>query len=178
MLPLLFLHCPLTEAELLRKIRIQMRAMDMLKMASSPISTSSSQTPRTAARTQEEKLSFLQTEFGFQPRVNPVVPDYEGLYKAFQRRAAKRRETRETTRNKPFLLRTASLCHTPRPCDAATAEGGRKRTQVGGGEGQGPRPDMQWSRPRSQRKALALTFFFFCFDHLLSCTQIHILFFF
>ncbi|KAK7799577.1 hypothetical protein U0070_001464 [Myodes glareolus] len=120
----------LQEAELLRKIRIQMRAMDMLKMASSPISTSSSQTPRTAARTQEEKLSFLQTEFGFQPRVNPVVPDYEGLYKAFQRRAAKRRETRETTRNKPFLLRTASLCHTPRPCDATTAEGGRKRTQA------------------------------------------------
>ncbi|XP_050020449.1 protein FAM161B [Alexandromys fortis] len=119
----------LQEAELLRKIRIQMRAMDMLKMASSPISTSSSQTPRTATRTQEEKLSFLQTEFGFQPRVNPVVPDYEGLYKAFQKRAAKRRETRETTRNKPFLLRTASLCHTPRPCDVATAEGGKKRTQ-------------------------------------------------
>ncbi|KAH0520922.1 Protein FAM161B [Microtus ochrogaster] len=120
----------LQEAELLRKIRIQMRAMDMLKMASSPISTSSSQTPRTATRTQEEKLSFLQTEFGFQPRVNPGVPDYEGLYKAFQKRAAKRRETRETTRNKPFLLRTASLCHTPRPCDVATAEGGKKRTQA------------------------------------------------
>ncbi|OBS77496.1 hypothetical protein A6R68_16095, partial [Neotoma lepida] len=124
----------LQEAELLRKIRIQMRAMDMLQMASSPISTSSSRAPRTAARTQEEKLSFLQTEFGFQPRVNPVVPDYEGLYKAFQRRAAKRRETRETTRNKPFLLRTANLCHTPRSCDATAARGG-SRTQAGSREG-------------------------------------------
>ncbi|XP_032765032.1 protein FAM161B [Rattus rattus] len=119
----------LQESELLRKIRIQMRAMDMLQMSSSPISASSNRAARTATRTQEEKLSFLQTEFVFQPRVNPEVPDYEGLYKAFQRRAAERRETRETTRNKPFLLRTANLCHTPRSCDAATAGGGRMRTQ-------------------------------------------------
>ncbi|CAH6845380.1 protein FAM161B [Phodopus roborovskii] len=119
----------LQEAELLRKIRIQMRATDMLQMASSPISSSGSRAPRTATRTQEEKLNFLQTEFGFRPRVNSVVPDYEGLYKAFQKRAAKRRETRETTRNKPFLLRTANLCHTPRSCDATTAEGGKIRTQ-------------------------------------------------
>ncbi|XP_008137069.2 protein FAM161B [Eptesicus fuscus] len=118
----------LQEAELFRKIRIQMRAMDMLKMASSPIISSSCRADpqlRTATRTWQEKLGFLQTDFGFQPRVNPAVPDYEGLYKAFQRRAAKRRDTREGTRNKPFLLRTASLCHTQRPCDAA-ATGGRK----------------------------------------------------
>uniref|UniRef100_A0A8C6REM5 Family with sequence similarity 161, member B n=2 Tax=Nannospalax galili TaxID=1026970 RepID=A0A8C6REM5_NANGA len=119
----------LQEAELFRKIRIQIRALDMLQMASSPISSSSSRAPRTATRTQEEKLSFLQTDFGFQPRVNSVVPDYEGLYKAFQRRAAKRRETREMTRNKPFLLRTANLCHTPRSCDAVTTEGRRKSPQ-------------------------------------------------
>ncbi|XP_036168470.1 protein FAM161B isoform X2 [Myotis myotis] len=118
----------LQEAELFRKIRIQMRAMDMLKMASSPIISSSCRADpqlRTATRTWQEKLGFLQTDFGFQPRVNPAVPDYEGLYKAFQRRAAKRRDTREGTRNKPFLLRTTSLCHTRRPCDAA-ATGGRK----------------------------------------------------
>lgn len=129
-LQIFFFYCLFTESELLRKIRIQMRAMDMLRMASSPISTSSNRAPRTATRTQEEKLSFLQTEFGFQPKVNPVVPDYEGLYKAFQRRAAERRETRETTRNKPFLLRTANLCHTPRSCDAATAGGGKVRTRT------------------------------------------------
>uniref|UniRef100_A0A8C5K6S5 Family with sequence similarity 161, member B n=1 Tax=Jaculus jaculus TaxID=51337 RepID=A0A8C5K6S5_JACJA len=118
----------LQEAELLRKIRIQMRALDMLQMASSPISSSRSRAhsqPRTATRTQKEKLSFLQTDFGFQPRVNPVVPDYEALYNAFQRRAAKKRESRETTRNKPFLLRTANLCHAPRPCDSAST--GRRR---------------------------------------------------
>ncbi|XP_051005051.1 protein FAM161B [Acomys russatus] len=119
----------LQEAELLRKMRIQMRAVDMLQKASSPISTSGSQAPRTATRTQEEKLSFLQTEFGFQPRVNSAVPDYEGLYKAFQKKAAKRRETRETTRNKPFLLRTANRCHTARSCEADGAGGGGTRTQ-------------------------------------------------
>ncbi|XP_071463780.1 protein FAM161B isoform X2 [Marmota flaviventris] len=118
----------LEEAELLRKIRIQMRALDMLRKASSPVASSSSRAdsqPRTAARTQEKKLGFLQPDFGFQPQVNPVVPDHEGLYQAFQRRAAKRKETREATRNKPFLLRTANLRHSPRSCDASTTEGRR-----------------------------------------------------
>ncbi|XP_059746922.1 protein FAM161B isoform X3 [Bos taurus] len=133
----------LQEAELLRKIRIHMRALDMLQKASSPIAPSSSQAdpqPRTATRTREEKLGFLHTDFGFQPRVNPAVPDYEELYKAFQKRAAKRRDTREATRNKPFLLRTASLCHTRRPCDVATSEGRKESPQP---------PTTRLSRSRS-----------------------------
>ncbi|XP_060031469.1 protein FAM161B [Erinaceus europaeus] len=116
----------LQEAELLRKIRIQMRALDTLQMASSPITPSGHRADpqlRTATRTREEKLGFLHTNFEFQPRVNPIVPDYEGLYKAFQKRAAKRRDTREATHNKPFLLRTARLHHTQRPCDATTSGG-------------------------------------------------------
>ncbi|XP_004681760.1 PREDICTED: protein FAM161B isoform X2 [Condylura cristata] len=115
----------LQEAELFRKIRIQMRALDMLQMAASPFTSSSSRAdtqPRTASRTREKKLGFLHTDFGFQPRVNPAVPDYEGLYKAFQRRAAKRRDTREATRNKPFSLRTSSLHRSLRPCDATSGE--------------------------------------------------------
>ncbi|XP_003786950.1 protein FAM161B [Otolemur garnettii] len=122
----------LQEAELFRKIRIQMRALDMLQMASSPLASSRNQAdrePRTATRTQKEKLGFLYTDFEFQPRVNPVVPNYEDLYKAFQRRAAKKRETREVTRNKPFLLRTASLHHTRRPCDASSTGGRRDSPQ-------------------------------------------------
>ncbi|KAM5273580.1 protein FAM161B [Ctenodactylus gundi] len=117
----------LQEAELLRRIRIQMRALDMLQKASSPVPASRTRAgsqPRTATRTQEEKLSFLQTDFEFQPRVNPAIPDYESLYKAFLRRAAKTRETKEATRNKPFLLRTANLHHTNRPCDSVAT--GRK----------------------------------------------------
>lgn len=115
----------------------------MLQMASSPITSSSCRAdpqPRTATRTSEEKLGFLQTKFGFQPRVNPAVPDYEALYKAFQRRAAKRRNTREVTRNKPFLLRTASLRSTQRPCEAAAAGERRVRAQAVGG---GSEPEAQ-----------------------------------
>ncbi|XP_036116278.1 protein FAM161B isoform X2 [Molossus molossus] len=132
----------LQETELFRKIRIQMRALDMLQKASSPITSSSCRADpqlRTATRTQEKKLGFLHTDFGFQPRVNSAVPDYEDLYKAFQRRAAKRRVTREVTRSKPFLLRTASLCHTQRPCDAATT----------GGKKDSPQPPAT-PRPRSR----------------------------
>jgi len=122
----------LQEAELCRKIRIQMRALDMLQKASSPVAFSGGRPdpqPRTATRTQKEKLAFLHPDFGFQPRVNPAVPDYEGLYKAFQRRAAKRREAREGTRNKPFLLRTSSLRGAQRPSDAATSGGRRDSPQ-------------------------------------------------
>ncbi|XP_040831241.1 protein FAM161B isoform X1 [Ochotona curzoniae] len=114
----------LQEAELLRKIRIQMRALDTLQMASSPIPAPSSGAeprPRTAARTQERKLAFLQADFGFQPRVNPSVPDYEGLYRAFQRRAARGWQSREATRSQPFSLRTANLRHSQRPCATATS---------------------------------------------------------
>ncbi|XP_017735951.1 PREDICTED: protein FAM161B [Rhinopithecus bieti] len=135
----------LQEAELFRKIRIQMRALDMLQVASSPITSSSNRANpqhRTATRTQQEKLGFLHTNFGFQPRVNPMVPDYEGLYKAFQRKAAKRRETQEATRNKPFLLRTSNLHHPQRPCDAATT-GGRPDSP------QPPAPPLPRSRSLS-----------------------------
>lgn len=112
----------------------------MLQKAASPMAPSGGRAgpqPRAAARTQKEKLAFLHADFGFQPRVNPAVPDYEGLYRAFQRRAAKRRDTREGTRNKPFLLRTGSLRRTPRSCDAATAGGRRVRAQAAAG-GSGP----------------------------------------
>lgn len=138
-----------------------MRALDTLQVASSPIDSSRTSRnhsqPRTATRTQEEKLAFLQPEFGFQPRVNPVVPDYESLYRAFQRRAAKRRETREATRNKPFLLRTANLRHAQRPCDAAAPRGRRVRAQATVGKAQGLRSEIQ-TGPRSHGKDFSLHF--------------------
>nr|XP_045757155.1 protein FAM161B isoform X3 [Mirounga angustirostris] len=67
----------LQEAELFRKIRIQMRALDMLQKASSPVAFSGGRPdpqPRTATRTQKEKLAFLHPDFGFQPRDSPQPP--------------------------------------------------------------------------------------------------------
>ncbi|XP_051477351.1 protein FAM161B isoform X2 [Apus apus] len=103
----------LKEAELYREIRIQMRAKDLLESSIAPIDTSNCRREphsRTATKTKQEKLGFLQdTSFSFKPRINPTIPDFEGLYWAFQREAVRRQEIREATRNKPFKLRTSNL---------------------------------------------------------------------
>ncbi|XP_062479990.1 protein FAM161B [Pezoporus occidentalis] len=103
----------LKEAELYREIRIQMRAKDLLESSIAPIDTSNYRREpqsRTAAKTQQERLGFLQDKsFSFKPRINPTIPDFEGLYWAFQREAVRRQEIKEATRNKPFKLRTSNL---------------------------------------------------------------------
>ncbi|NXI48970.1 F161B protein, partial [Chloroceryle aenea] len=103
----------LKEAELLREIRIQMRAKDLLESSIAPVDTTSSRRQpqsRTATKTKQERLGFLQDKsFSFKPRINPAIPDFEGLYWAFQREAERRRETKEATQNKPFKLRTSNL---------------------------------------------------------------------
>ncbi|NWX63731.1 F161B protein, partial [Promerops cafer] len=101
------------EAELYREIRIQMRAQDLLKSSIAPIDTSNCRREpqsRTATRTQQERLGFLQDKsFSFKPRINPTIPDFEELYWAFQRKTVRRQEIKEPTRNKPFKLRTSNL---------------------------------------------------------------------
>lgn len=103
----------LKEAELCREIRIQMRAKDLLESSVAPIEISNCRREpqsRTAAKTQQERLGFLQDKsFSFKPRINPTIPDFEGLYWAFQREAVRRQEIKETTHNKPFKLRTSNL---------------------------------------------------------------------
>ncbi|XP_074724452.1 protein FAM161B isoform X2 [Strix uralensis] len=103
----------LKEAELYREIRIQMRAKDLLELSVAPIDTSNCRRApqsRTATKTKQERLGFLQDKsFSFKPRTNPTIPDFEGLYWAFQREAVRRQEIKEATRNKPFKLRTSNL---------------------------------------------------------------------
>ncbi|NXL65242.1 F161B protein, partial [Chordeiles acutipennis] len=103
----------LKEAELYREIRIQMRAKDLLESSVAPIDTSNCRREpqsRTATKTKQERLGFLQDKsFSFKPRINPTIPDFEGLYWAFQREAVRRQEIKEATRNKPFKLRTSNL---------------------------------------------------------------------
>ncbi|KAJ6655666.1 hypothetical protein lerEdw1_004902 [Lerista edwardsae] len=103
----------LKEAELLRKIRIQMRAQDLLESSYAPIELGNrkkEKETRIASRNREQKLSFLQDNFSFRPRINTSVPDFEGLYWASQKEALCKREIREATHNKPFKLRTSALC--------------------------------------------------------------------
>ncbi|NXW90385.1 F161B protein, partial [Alopecoenas beccarii] len=103
----------LKEAELYREIRIQMRAKDLLESSVALIDTNNCRREpqcRTATKTKQERLGFLQDKsFSFKPRINPTIPDFEGLYWAFQREAVKRQEIKEATRNKPFKLRTSNL---------------------------------------------------------------------
>lgn len=90
-----------------------MRAKDLLKSSIAPIDTSTSRREpqsRTASKTKQKRLGFLQDKtFSFKPRINTTVPDFEGLYWAFQREAVRRQEVKEATCNKPFKLRTSSL---------------------------------------------------------------------
>ncbi|NWT54049.1 F161B protein, partial [Erythrocercus mccallii] len=101
------------EDELYREIHIQMRAKDLLKSSVAPIDTSNCRREpqsRTAARTKQEKLGFLQDKsFSFKPRINPTIPDFEELYWAFQRKTVRRQEIKEPICNKPFKLRTSNL---------------------------------------------------------------------
>ncbi|KFV95247.1 Protein FAM161B, partial [Eurypyga helias] len=103
----------LKEAELCREIRIQMRAKDLLASSVALIDTSNCRREpqsRTATKTKQERLGFLQDKsFSFKPRINPTIPDFEGLYWAFQREAVRRQEIKEATRNKPFKLSTSNL---------------------------------------------------------------------
>ncbi|XP_054825887.1 protein FAM161B [Eublepharis macularius] len=102
----------LKEAELFRKIRIQMRAKDLLENSWAPIELGNRQKGKEsqiASRNREQKLSFLQDNFSFKPRINSSVPDFEKLYWAFQREAINKREIKEATHNKPFRLRTSNL---------------------------------------------------------------------
>ncbi|NWX81584.1 F161B protein, partial [Nothoprocta pentlandii] len=122
------------EAELLREIRIQMRAKDLLESSVAPIDPDNCRREprsRTASRTKQERLGFLQDKsFSFKPRINPTVPDFEGLYRAFQQDAVRRCETQEATRTKPFKLRTSNLRCRQRQANERTKVRHRRGAQL------------------------------------------------
>ncbi|NXD05723.1 F161B protein, partial [Nothocercus nigrocapillus] len=131
------------EAELLREIRIQMRAKDLLESSVAPIDPSNCKREpqsRTATRTKQERLGFLQDKsFSFKPRINPTVPDFEGLYWAFQRDAIRRCEIKDATCTKPFKLRTSNLRCRQRQANEKT------KVRCGGGSQQLSKVSMQKS---------------------------------
>nr|XP_015205681.1 PREDICTED: protein FAM161B [Lepisosteus oculatus] len=102
----------LKEEELYRKIRIQMRAADMLKSSSAPIEIQpqrKDQEKSCGIRTRRKALGFLEEKPSFQPRTNAQAPDFDRLYMAFQRKALKTAEKKDVTRCQPFQLRTSNL---------------------------------------------------------------------
>ncbi|KAM5129709.1 protein FAM161B [Mantella aurantiaca] len=104
----------LKEAELLRKISSQLRAKDLLQSSSAPVTlTRHSRDPdsRTSLKCKQRHLAFLQQSLSFQPRTNPAVPDFQTLYRNFQRLSLSRQNVREPTETKPFNLRTSHQRH-------------------------------------------------------------------
>ncbi|XP_069118538.1 protein FAM161A-like [Argopecten irradians] len=95
------------EEEEYRKIRIKMRSEELLKAASLP--------PNMEARKQYEqhkkrdKQVKNKRKSQFQPKVNHDVPDYDELYRHFQKELARRKKQREATVVKPFQLNTLHL---------------------------------------------------------------------
>ncbi|KAJ8390825.1 hypothetical protein AAFF_G00099570 [Aldrovandia affinis] len=120
----------LKEEEQHRKIRIQTRAQDMLRSSTAPIETRAHREgleKRSAQRTKEEALSFLEEKPTFQPRTNSQVPDFERLYRAFQKEALRRAEKKDVTRCQPFQLRTSALPprQSQKSCEPAQEEAGK-----------------------------------------------------
>ncbi|XP_043930654.1 protein FAM161B [Protopterus annectens] len=102
----------LKEAELYRKIRMQMRAEDLLRSSSTPIKAKTQRKEldkSSILKTKEEKLGFLNTSPKFQPQINREVPNFEQLHKALQTEAMRMRQLKEATRCKPFELHTSKL---------------------------------------------------------------------
>ncbi|KAI1895529.1 hypothetical protein AGOR_G00107190 [Albula goreensis] len=100
------------EEELDRKVRIQMRAQDMLRNSMAPIETQVHREDlerRCAQRTKKEALSFLEEKPTFQPRTSTQVPDFDKLYRVFQKEVLKRAVNKEVTKCQPFQLRTSAL---------------------------------------------------------------------
>ncbi|XP_067894727.1 protein FAM161B isoform X3 [Heterodontus francisci] len=123
----------LKEEELFRKIRIQMRAADLLKIATSPIDLHphKKELARTSsAKTSREKLGFLEESPKFKPRINPEVPDYAKLYKTFQREARRKQEMKETTKCVPFKLHTSNLPTRQSKTSEAVSKHSHKKAKI------------------------------------------------
>ncbi|XP_064184784.1 protein FAM161B isoform X1 [Anguilla rostrata] len=102
----------LKEKELNRKIRIKMRAQEMLRNSMAPIETKSHREDlekSSADCTKKRAQGFLEEKPTFKPTTNPKVPDFDRLYRAFQKEALRRAEMKDVTRCQPFKLRTSDL---------------------------------------------------------------------
>ncbi|MEE6494191.1 hypothetical protein FKM82_017045 [Ascaphus truei] len=102
----------LKEVELYRIITRQMRAKDLMQNSAAPIDLrKGKRDPHSSIslKTQEKQLGFLQQNLTFQPRTNPTVPDFDRLYRSFQKESLSNQQVKEPTRNKPFTLRTSNL---------------------------------------------------------------------
>ncbi len=101
------------EEEEYRKIRVQMRAEEMMRESQLP--------PRMAERKYRHQVSsarnkkaYLMNDFKFKPKINDDVPDFNELHREFHKEMAHRKMEKEATVCKPFTLRTDQIVRSKR----------------------------------------------------------------
>ena len=100
------------EQEEYRRIRIKMRAQELLASSKLPGSMQTRGREYTVGSLRKKRLeenqhcAFMTEEHLFQPAINDKLPDYERAYLEFQRQLAQRKRTKQTTTTEPFYLRT------------------------------------------------------------------------
>ncbi|KAJ8045298.1 hypothetical protein HOLleu_08281 [Holothuria leucospilota] len=103
------------EEEEYRKIRIKMRAEEMLRSSSLPPNMElkakeySDGKQRRKLMKKREKHAFLSDEHKFHPQINGTIPDYNDLYQKFQEEIRQKKSEKEPTVVEPFNLRTSHI---------------------------------------------------------------------
>lgn len=98
------------EEEEYRKIRIKMRSEELLQSAALPPNMELRE--KVKEMKNKEKMIKSKKKDKFRPKVNHEVPDYDELYKQFQKELARRKYEKETTVTKPFKLNTCNIAST------------------------------------------------------------------
>lgn len=96
------------ENEEYRRIRIKMRAEELMRSASLPPHMEARQKIK-EQKQKEQKGRKRTSKKRFVPRINGDVPDYDELYRQFQKELQKRKQEREATVTEPFKLRTGNI---------------------------------------------------------------------
>ncbi|KAM4625886.1 protein FAM161B [Polymixia lowei] len=100
------------DEELSRRAHIEIKGRETVTDSTAPNENhtqTGSPKLRSAERTKKEMLAFLDEKPSFQPKINPQVPDFSRLHKAFQTEALRKAESKDVTQCRPFHLRTSTL---------------------------------------------------------------------
>jgi len=102
------------EEEEYRKIRKNLRAKELMKSSSLPLTMKLKGKDYTDGRQRHSqyeeraKRAGLTNEHNFQPQINGTMPDFDEQYERFMQEMSQRKQMREATVCKPFNLRTSA----------------------------------------------------------------------
>ena len=99
----------MAEEEEYRKIRMKMHSENLLKQASLPPNMEARKYMEEQKRKDRRIKSAGKKKHTSRSRVNHEVPDYDELYRHFQKELARRKREREATVVKPFNLYTTNI---------------------------------------------------------------------